>query len=252
MINNNRNAVIDEKNGLLVGYFVAGYPEGNSFLEIVKESDKAGIDIFEIGFPSADPYADGATIKNAHEKVDKMEATKIEYWEKIRKVTLKPIWIMAYKKDLIDTDIYMGLAKEGLVDAIVIPDCTPEERKQISVNTEKYGVEVLGFANPDMKEDEWRYSFENFKIVYLQLYTGPTGLSVENDQHHKLFDYSKGYSEVKCFAGFGIKTPEKATKLINEGFAGVIIGTAIIANLDISTDKLYSYISEIKTAIEVR
>ncbi len=252
MIKGDRNAIIDDKNGLLVGYFVAGYPGENSFLDIVKESDRAGIDIFEIGFPSEDPYADGATIQNAHKKVNKIETTKLEYWGKIRKATQKPIWIMAYKKDLIDTDIYMGLAKEGLVDAIIIPDCTPEERKQISLNIKQYGVEVLGFANPDMKEDEWKYSFENFKIIYLQLYSGPTGMSVENDQYHDLFEYSLNYSEVKCFAGFGIKTTEKAKQLIKEGFTGVIIGTAIISNLDVSTDKLYSYISEIKTAIEVR
>ncbi len=243
---------IEYQKGALVGYFVAGYPDRNHFLEIVKESDNSGIDIFEIGFPSFNPYADGATIRNAHEKVDKDICTKMEYWHEIREATTKPIWIMAYKADLVDSEIYLSLAKERLIDAIVIPDCTQEERKQISVKTEPYGVEVLGLANPTMEESEWKYCFENFRTVYLQLYSGPTGMSVDSEQYHNLFEYSKNYGAANCFAGFGIKTQEKASHLIKKGFTGVIIGTAIIDNLNISPENLYQYIGDIKTAIKER
>jgi tryptophan synthase alpha chain len=247
-----KDAGKEYQQGSLVGYFVAGYPDQKSFLEIVKESDKSGIDIFEIGFASMNPYADGTTIRNAHEKVDKDICTDMAYWHKIRKVTSKPIWVMAYKADLVDSEIYLNLAKEGLIDAIVIPDCTQEERREISIKTRPYDVNVLGMVNPAMQESEWKYCFENFRTVYLQLYSGPTGMSVDSEQYHNLFEYSQNYGAVKCFAGFGIKTPEKASHLIKKGFTGVVIGTAIIDNLNISPENLYQYIGDIKTAIKER
>lgn len=242
------NVEIKERSGLLVGYFVAGYPEKDQFLDILQDCDQAGIDIFEIGFPSGNPYADGITIQEAHRTVDREQCIDLGYWRQIRTATDKPIWIMAYKHDLIDTGIYLEMAKEGLVDVVVIPDCTQEERLEMNRALKSWGVEAIGFANPDMSESEWRYCFENFNTVYMQLYAGPTGMSVEAEHYHALFEYSKKYEKVKRFAGFGIKTPDKAKFLIHKGFEGVIVGTAMINNLNVSPQTLFQFIEEIKEA----
>ncbi len=239
-----------EKTGELIGFFVAGYPDTESFLDIISESGKCGIDIFEIGFPSFNPYADGEVIKNAHAAVNAGVSKDIEYWRRIRKATNKPIWVMAYKKDFIEPQIYKDFAKEGLIDALITPDCTQEERKRISEELCHFGIRVLGFVNPDMKIEEWKDCFENFKYVYTQLYSGPTGMYVDSPQYQELLEFLLNYKEVQSFAGFGIKTPEMAQTLIEKGFAGVIIGTAMVERLNSSSEELYKFITEMKRVIK--
>ena len=40
-------------------YFTAGYPQLNDTVEIIKELDRSGADLIEVGMPFSDPVADG-------------------------------------------------------------------------------------------------------------------------------------------------------------------------------------------------
>lgn len=242
----------EEKSGLFVSFFVAGYPDSHRFLDIIEKSEKSGVDIFEIGFPSSNPYADGKIIKDAHIAVDRKICSDLNYWKKIRQSISKPIWVMAYKTDFIDTNIYLDFAKEGLADAFVLPDCTQEERKRLSVELSQYGVYVLGFANPEMSVSDWKDCFENFDHVYIQLYAGPTGMQVDSSQYHNVLEFALQYESVKSFAGFGIKTPNRVQSLIEEGFSGVVIGTAMVEKLNDSHEALYKFINEMKRVTKGR
>lgn len=238
-------AINSQDKGLIVGYLLAGYPTADEFVSIIKDCDKTTLDILEIGFPSENPYADGEVISKAHEKVDKIEATSIEYFDKLRQVTNKPIWIMAYKKDFIDSKIYMDFAKKGVLDAVVIPDMSCEERIVLAKELESFKIDVLGFVNPEMTEDEMKKCFENFTLVYAQLHVGQTGAQVQEDRYHEMIDLSKKYPHVNSFAGFGINTTERAKQLISEGFRGAIIGTSMIRKLNNSKDELLEFILEL-------
>jgi tryptophan synthase alpha subunit len=52
----------------LVAYVTAGDPSPAESLEIVKELDRAGADVIEIGVPFSDPIADGPSIQRAAER----------------------------------------------------------------------------------------------------------------------------------------------------------------------------------------
>ncbi|PKM50011.1 MAG: hypothetical protein CVV02_13595 [Firmicutes bacterium HGW-Firmicutes-7] len=249
-INSTLNASTFQKNtGMLVGYLVAGYPEKHDFFDIIKKCEESGMDIFEIGFPSNDPYGDGEIIQKAHKMVDREEVRQIEYWRLIRKTTSKPIWIMAYKEDFIDTKVYLNLAKEHLMDAIVIPNCSQQERQVIGKELAPYKVDVLGFVNPTMDKKEWEECFLQFSLVYLQLYSGLSGMNVESEQYEELLHEALQHEDVKPFAGFGIKTPDRAKALIKKGFTGAIVGTAMIKQLNYSAEQLYNYVSEMKKGV---
>lgn len=240
---------INKNKGLLVGFLVAGYTEQNEFLEILKKCETNGMDVFEIGFPSDNPYGDGDIIKKAHETVEREVVKQVAYWKKIRKSISKPIWIMAYKEDFIDTKIYLKFAKEQLMDAIVIPNCSQEERKKIGQELSFYNIDVLGFVNPSMKKEEWEECFNHFSLVYLQLYSGLSGMNVESEQYEELLNVALQYDNVRPFAGFGIKTPDRAKTLIEKGFTGVVVGTTMIEHLNHSSLQLYQYVAEMKKGV---
>lgn len=243
----NLDAIKDGKK-LLVGYFLAGYPKRNSFLELISNCEAAGVDVFEIGFPSSDPSSDGEVIRNAHQLVDSTICSDENYWELVRKSITKPIWLMAYKKDLIDTGFYRILVKKGLIDALVIPDMSYEEHINLGEEIAEYGVDVVGFVNPEMQDEELEICFASTALVYQQLYAGPTGMSVVTDDFEKILGRGRKYKHVKMFAGFGISTPERVNQLLISGFNGVIVGTAMIKKLNDSENMLLDFIKELNSA----
>ena len=245
-----RNRAAVEKGRLTVGYLLAGFPQKDSFLDIISGCESAGLDVFEIGYPSDDPVADGEIIRQAHALVDISVRKDISYWKKIRNTVNKPIWVMAYKKDLIDSGFYKTLAQDGLADAFVIPDATYEQRLELLYELKPQGMDVLGFVNPDMDRDEQEACFENFTLVYQQLYSGPTGLSVVTDDYAETLARARMHNNLYVFAGFGISTCERAAQLIESGFDGVIIGTAMMSKLNTSQDELISFVKELGAAVK--
>src|SRR6266568_383437 len=54
-----------EKRGVLIPYFMCGYPTATRSVELVLAAAAGGADIIELGMPFSDPLADGATIQHA-------------------------------------------------------------------------------------------------------------------------------------------------------------------------------------------
>src|SRR5438105_15094639 len=54
-----------EQRGVLIPYFMCGYPTAARSVELVLAAATGGADIIELGMPFSDPLADGATIQHA-------------------------------------------------------------------------------------------------------------------------------------------------------------------------------------------
>jgi tryptophan synthase alpha chain len=248
IVSKRNSNVIKAGKKLLVGYLLAGYPQKGVFLKLIDDCENVGIDIFEIGFPSTNPSSDGEVIRSAHLRVDESVCYDESYWTAIRKAIRQPIWVMAYKKDLIDTGFYRVLIEKGLIDALVIPDLSFEERQKLGEEIAAFGVDTVGFVNPEMQDNELEACFSSSTLVYYQLYSGPTGMSVISDDFAEILEKSRSYKDVKVFAGFGINTPQRVNQLLTKGFDGVIVGTAMIKNLNESEQKLLTFVKELAAA----
>src|SRR5438034_10965346 len=55
----------DEGHGVLIPYFMCGYPSAARSIELALAAAEAGADIIELGMPFSDPLADGTTIQHA-------------------------------------------------------------------------------------------------------------------------------------------------------------------------------------------
>lgn len=233
---------------LLAGYFLASYPGAAASLELLKKAE-ADLDIFEIGYPSKNPAFDGEVISNAHNDVIKKGCPDLSYWKKLRSAITKPLWVMAYKSDFIDSGLYRTFAEEKIADAFVLPDCTDHERLLLQAELSPKGIDVIGFANAHMSIEDFKTILMNHKNIYFQLYVGKTGSAgVESDPAPYL-ETAKAFPGRKIFAGFGIATAEKARSLTEQGFDGVIIGTAFIKALNKSEKALFDLTSDIANAV---
>lgn len=236
---------------LLACYILAGYPNNESFMDVLAVCNESNFDILEIGFPSNDPYYDGAIIAAAHQQVMKDYCQSKEYWAKIRSMTNKPIWIMGYKNDLLDTKAYLDLCQNNMIDGIVIPDITNKDRIDLASKLAHLKVDVIGFANPNMEDIELNEILSTFPIIYEQLYVGQTGCTSDKEIYHHMLEISTTYPDKYILAGFGINTCRHIVKLFKEGFSGAIIGTGIIKELNKSLDFMRTYLKELGKAKEI-
>lgn len=250
LISDTNRQTFENKEAILVGYLLAGYPTEDECLDVIRRCDGSKLDVFEIGLPSKNPYNDGEVIRKAHSVVFKKENNEIEYLKKIRSATSKPIWIMAYHEDLIETNKYVEYAKAGVVDAYVIPNISFDSRVNLKKEMQEYKVDILGFTNPKMSDEEMNKNFDSFDIIYEQLYSGQTGSSNSTAEYLHMLELSKQKKGLVKIAGFGINSKEKSKKLINEGYDGVIIGTEMIRKLNVSVDNLIEFINEVGSEIE--
>ncbi len=233
-----------------VGFFTAGYPDTERFFSVIQKVQECGMGIFEIGFPAKDPYADGELIRKSHKMIDHRISNERKFWEKLRETTDHPIWLMGYKEDLIDTGIYLELAKAQVVDALVIPILPVGERIRLMNELKEYGVDMLGFIGNQMEWENNDIVCEKFPIIYQQLYSGPTGCVNNTDSYKRLFHFVKKSSNGYVFAGFGIGTEERAAELLKDGFDGVIIGTAIMKKMNVSEEELMDFLKKMEKTVE--
>jgi tryptophan synthase alpha chain len=238
---------------LLIGYLVAGDPSPAESLAIVDESVEAGIDIVEMGIPSRSPKLDGAVIKRGHERALAggigTEDSFMAYWTAARRRLSVPIWAMGYKRDVLDTNLYRKLAEGGMVDALVLPDCTPEELISLQDRIGPYGVDVVRFVNSEMDEAAIRQVCRGATVIYAQSYAGTTGdpLAHVEDLSVLCERIRQHLPDGLLVAGFGLRSPQRVGQAVRSGFDGAVVGSALVARCENGEkDYLYRLVAEMK------
>lgn len=230
---------------LRVCYLLAGYPSCQGVPELLRRAEAGTPDIWEIGFPSNDPCADGDVICRAHAMVDHAAACAPEYWHTLRQATGKPVWMMGYHRDLVLGGVWLPFARQGLIDALVVPDCSSRERLRLRDEAAALGVDVLGFVDPKLDEAEVPQVLDAYPLAYIQLYSGKTGATEIPDLAGEMARRVCGRGGAKTFAGFGIRTSQRVHQLFDLGFTGAIIGTEVIRRLNVSPSEMERYLTEI-------
>ncbi|WP_018756047.1 tryptophan synthase subunit alpha [Paenibacillus terrigena] len=241
---------------LLIGYFVSGDPDVEKSLEIVKDSATAGIDIFEIGIPSRNPFMDGAVIKRGHERVQAHAEDEagndwlMPYMTRLRQQMEEPIWAMGYKKELVEEGFALQLAEAGLIDGLVIPDASIEDQIALQSVLAVHGVDVVGFVNDALPDEEMERVCSALNILYAQLYTGTTGNPLANSSTNLSDLYAKARTFTKTamiVAGFGLRSGDRVKSVVASGFEGAVVGSVLVARCETGEqDYLYRLISEMK------
>lgn len=239
-------ALANRNNPFLIGYLLAGYKKTDELLEDLIQVPDDTMDVLELGFPSSNPYSDGDVIATAHSMVDRKVACSIEYWQKVKDLYKKPIWLMAYREDFIESGIYKEFAKNQLIDAIVIPDTTNEERIKLQEELKEYNIDVVGFVNPSMSEEQLDEVLSEFTFIYEQLYVGQTGSNHSETNYDSMLNYTLNkYPNTIPFAGFGLNNKKKLDVVYSKGFKGAVIGTELLKRYNISKEELFNFLIDI-------
>ncbi|PKL71756.1 MAG: tryptophan synthase subunit alpha [Methanobacteriales archaeon HGW-Methanobacteriales-2] len=236
-------ARVKEKNeGAFIPFIVAGDPDFETSLEIVKTFVENGADALEIGFAFSDPVADGPTVQDADLRaLNSGMTTKrgFEFIKRIREFTTIPIGLLVYYNLIyqIGIDHFYEAALESGVNAVLAADLPPEEAQDAVAASRKYGVQqVFMAAQTTTNERLQKISGLCEGFLYVVAVMGVTGARGDLQiSTVELIERVRSHTDLPLSVGFGISKPEHVANVIKVGADGAIVASAI---LNIITENL--------------
>jgi len=221
-----------------VSYVMAGDPDYDTSLEIVKGLPAAGVDIIELGLPFTDPMADGPTIQLAGQRALAAGMTlerTLQMARDFRQMDdTTPIVLMGYYNPIYSRGVetFLKDAKEAGIDGLIIVDLPPEEDDELCVPAQAAGLNFIRLATPTTDDKRLPRVLQNTSgFVYYVSITGITGAAVAQagDVAPEVARI-KSATDLPVIVGFGIKTPEHAQSIAQIA-DGAVVGSAIVERI---------------------
>ncbi|NNL88648.1 MAG: tryptophan synthase subunit alpha [Marinicaulis sp.] len=221
-----------------IPFIMAGDPDYETSLAILKELPGAGADIIELGVAFTDPMADGPAIQAAGLRALQSGQTLKRTLEMVRAFrksdATTPIILMGYYNPFYSygVDAFIRDARDAGVDGLIVVDLPPEEDDELCIPALRAGIDFIRLATPttdDLRIDGVLKNTGGF--VYYVSVAGVTGKGAgELGDVEGAVKRLKRASGLPVAVGFGIKTVDQAQCF--GGFAdAVVVGSALVEKL---------------------
>ena len=232
-----------EGRAALVTFTMAGDPDYDSALAILKALPQAGADVIELGMPFTDPMADGPAIQAAGLRALKagqdMKRTLALVRDFRRGDDATPVVLMGYYNPIYvyGSEKLLADAKAAGVDGLIIVDLPPEEDAELCLPALKAGLNFIRLATPTTDDKRLPAVLKNTSgFVYYVSITGITGSAAPDPQKVKAaVARIKRHTKLPVCVGFGVRTAEQARALAQAG-EGVVVGSALVEAVRQSLD----------------
>lgn len=227
---------LKEEGKLLSIYFTAGYPELEDTVPIIRELERSGVDMIEIGLPFSDPLADGPTIQESSTAALRNGMSTELLFEQlrgIRQTVSIPLIIMGYFNPVLQYGVeeFCSQCAEIGIDGLILPDLPLDVyQDDYEAVFKKYGLLNMFLITPQTSDERIRQidqASEGFIYMVSSASTtgAKTGFGTEQQQYFERV--ARMQLEHPQIVGFGISNAEtfvQATRLAK----GAIIGSAFI------------------------
>ncbi len=218
-----------------VTYVMAGDPDFDTSLAVVRGLPAAGADIIELGLPFTDPMADGPTIQLAGQRALAAGMTlerTLELARRFRETDdSTPIVLMGYYNPIYSRGVenFLRDANDAGIDGLIVVDLPPEEDDELCIPAQAAGMNFIRLATPTTDDARLPMVLQNTSgFLYYVSITGITGAAEANAQLvAPEVARIKAATDLPVCVGFGIKTPE-AARAMAQVADGVVVGSAIV------------------------
>jgi tryptophan synthase alpha chain len=231
--------------GVLIPYFMCGYPSAQQSAKVVLAAAEAGADMIELGMPFSDPLADGATIQHAGHLAIERGMTIRGCMEVARQVSARssvPLILMGYYNPLLSYGIerFCQDAATSGVCGLIIPDLPPEEATQLQEAAIQSGLALIFLIPPTTPDERIAQIAERAasipgSFIYCVSLSGVTGARGSLPEHLPTFllrvqGYTKKY-DLPVVVGFGLSKPDHVATIVTLA-DGAVVGSALVKLLD--------------------
>lgn len=231
--------------GVLIPYFMCGYPSAQQSVQLVLAAAESGADIIELGMPFSDPLADGATIQHAGHIALQRGMSISGCMEIARQVSTRhpvPLILMGYYNPLLAYGIeqFCQDAAANGVCGLIIPDLPPEEAAPLQQAAQQHGLSLIFLIPPTISDDRIKHIVQiaaqgHSGFIYCVSLSGVTGSRTELPTHLRSFiarvnGYTKDY-DLPIAVGFGLSTPAHIAEVTSYA-DGAVVGSALVNLID--------------------
>jgi tryptophan synthase alpha chain len=228
----------------LVTFVMAGDPDLETCLAILKALPKAGADVIELGMPFTDPMADGPAIQAAGLRALAAGTTlakTLALTANFRKGdSTTPIVLMGYYNPVYvyGVEAFLRDAKAAGVDGLIIVDLPPEEDSELCLPALAAGLNFIRLATPTTDDARLPAVLAHTSgFVYYVSITGITGAAApEPAKVASAVSRIKAHTKLPVAVGFGVKNAGSAAAIAAHA-NGVVVGSAIVEALRASLDR---------------
>ncbi len=234
----------------LVTFTMAGDPDGQTALDLLRALPAAGADVIELGMPFTDPMADGPAIQAAGLRALKTGATLAGTLDIVRAFrqgardapadVATPVILMGYYNPIYiyGVDRFLADAREAGVDGLIVVDLPPEEDDELCLPARAAGLDFIRLATPTTDAARLPAVLANTSgFLYYVSIAGITGTAAPSrDAVAAAVARLKAKTDLPVAVGFGVKTAETAAAIAAAGADAVVVGSAIVDALRASLD----------------
>jgi tryptophan synthase alpha chain len=222
-----------------VAYVMAGDPDADTTLSMMRGLADNGADVIELGVPFTDPMADGPTIQRAAIRALEGGMTLkgvLDLVKRFREThSDTPIVLMGYANPFHSMGYIQAaeaMAEVG-ADGLICVDIPPEEDAALRTALHDRGLAFVRLAAPTTSDARLPQVVTHASgFVYYVSTTGVTGAgSGETGDIASAVERVRKASGLPVAVGFGVKTPERAAE-IGKVADAVVVGSAIVDALD--------------------
>ncbi|WP_411819370.1 tryptophan synthase subunit alpha [Hyphococcus formosus] len=224
-----------ENRAAFIPFVMAGDPDTETSLELLKKLPGAGADLIELGVAFTDPMADGPSVAAAGLRALESGQTLRKTLDMVRSFRTQddetPIILMGYYNPFYayGPQQFVADAKAAGVDGLIIVDLPPEEDEELCLPARAAGLDFIRLATPTTDDARLPSVVKNTSgFVYYVSVAGITGKAAgEKAIVEDALNRIRAASGLPAAVGFGIKTAEKAKEFA--GFAdAVVVGSALV------------------------
>lgn len=226
-----------ENGKAFIAFITCGDPDLETTMEAVKEMEKAGADLVELGIPFSDPTAEGPVIQGANLRALNAGTTTDRIFDmvkKLRKEVTIPMVFMTYANVVFSYGAgkFMKNCSDIGMDGLILPDLPFEEKGEFLDICHKYDIDLISLIAPTSENRIAMIASQAEGFIYVVSSLGVTGTRSEiTTDLSSIVTAIRENTNLPCAIGFGISTPEHAKKMADIS-DGAIVGSAIIKILE--------------------
>ena len=222
-----------ENGKAFIPFITCGDPNLDTTEKIVREAVKNGADLIELGIPFSDPTAEGPVIQGANIRALAGGVTTDKIFDMVKKLREDlsiPMVFMTYANVVFSygAEKFISTCHDIGIDGLILPDLPYEEKDEFLPICEKYDVDLISLIAPTSDKRIGMISKDAKGFIYIVSSLGVTGTRSEiTTDLDSVVSVIRKNTDVPCAIGFGISTPEQASKMASLS-DGAIVGSAII------------------------
>jgi tryptophan synthase alpha chain len=213
---------------------MAGDPDFDTGVALLKALPGAGADMIEFGMPFSDPMADGPGVQAAGQRALAAGQTLNKTLAMVREFrkadSTTPLVLMGYYNPIYihGVDAFIKDALAAGVDGLIVVDLPPEEDAELCLPALEAGLNFVRLATPTTDDRRLPVVLKNTSgFVYYVSMTGITGGAIKSTAVvAEAVKRIKSHLDLPVAVGFGIKTADDAA-IVGRDADGVIVGTAV-------------------------